>query len=96
MKRYGNNHTAKDGYYGENIQCQPTLPKSRKESGTDLQPDGIDKQYQSEFFQEMQQASVKAKMEMSECNACKKNPGSSQRDAAYPHFAERDAQHNDQ
>ena len=61
-----------------------------------LQTDGIDKQYQAELLQEVQQMFVEVHVEMSEDNAHKQNPGDTQRDACHLQLAQHDTEGDDQ
>ena len=61
-----------------------------------MQTDGIDKQYQAELLQEVQQMFVEVHVEMSEDNAHKQNPGDTQRDTRHFQLAQHDTEGDDQ
>ena len=96
VQHNGDNHAEEDGQHCYHVQRKSALLESGEESRSHLQTDGIDKQYQAELLQEVQQMFVEVHVEMSEDNAHKQNPGDTQRDTRHLQLAQHDTEGDDQ
>ena len=91
-------HDDADGNDGdaEEVETLAAVLERGKETGTYLQTDGVDEEYQTELLQKVEQVLVEAEREMAEDKADEENPGQSERYAFYPDFAQTQAQRDDQ
>lgn len=84
MENNGDSYSQCHYQHSQHIQREASFLKGREKSRSYLQTDRVDKQNQSELFQEVEQVLVQIHVEMTEYDSDKEYPGNSQRYS--PHF----------
>jgi hypothetical protein len=64
---------------GKHIQFKPAFLQGSKKTRSNLQPDTINKEYQSKLFHKMESMYIHSESEMAECDANEEYPGDTKR-----------------
>ena len=80
VEQVGNNKAGQHDTRGKKIQFQTLLAECIEKAGTNINADGIHKQYQSEFTNKLQNFRIGPGSEMSNQNPRKKHSGNAQLD----------------